>query len=89
MKQNSIPFSVINSFLITQFLFFIDEGYYNFSWMADLDNWLVFVFYFTLLTGILYLINFGLTKIKTNENIILGVNLIIFPTVLLLIFYNL
>lgn len=89
MKPNSIFFSGINSFLITQFLFFIDEGYYNFRWMTNVGNWMVFGVYFVALTGILYLINFGLSKIKTNENIILGVNLIIFPALLLLIFYNL
>lgn len=89
MKLNSVLFSAINSFLISQFLFFIDEGSYDFRWMTNAGNWLVFVFYFMILTAFLYLINLGLTKIKANENIILGVNLIVFPTILLLIFYNL
>lgn len=89
MKKRALHLAAINSFLITQFLFFIDEGYYNFRWMINVGNWLVFVFYFAILAGILYLINFGLGKMKTNENIILGVNLVIFPALLLLIFYNL
>jgi len=89
MKPNSIYFSGINSFLITQFLFFIDEGFYDFRWMTNSGNWLVFAFYFIVLTMILYIINLGLGKIKADENVILGVNLIVFPTLLLLIFYNL
>lgn len=89
MKHNLVLFSAINSFLITQFFFFIDEGNYNFKWMTNIGNWLIFSVYLILITGILFLINVGLGKIKTNENIILGVNLIIFPTILLIIFYNL
>ncbi|ESU25456.1 hypothetical protein FSS13T_16900 [Flavobacterium saliperosum S13] len=57
--------------------------------MTNMGNWLIFLIYLALITGILFLINVGLGKIKTNENIILGVNLIVFPTLLLVIFYNL
>jgi len=31
--------------LVTLFLFFIDEGYYDFRWMKSLGNWLFFVLY--------------------------------------------
>ena len=31
--------------ILTLFLFFIDEGYYDFRWMKDLGNWFVFVIY--------------------------------------------
>ncbi len=89
MKKRAFRLAGINSFLITQFLFFIDEGFYDFRWMANTGNWLVFAFYFIVLTIILYIINLGLGIIKANENVILGVNLIVFPTVLLAIFYNL
>ncbi|CAM3596928.1 hypothetical protein [Flavobacterium saliperosum] len=89
MKKRAFQLAVINSFLISQFLFFIDEGNYNFRWMTNMGNWLIFLIYLALITGILFLINVGLGKIKTNENIILGVNLIVFPTLLLVIFYNL
>ena len=27
------------------FLFFIDEGYYNFNWMSEGFSWLIFAFY--------------------------------------------
>jgi len=89
MKKRAFHLAAINSFLITQFFFFIDEGNYNFQWMANIGNWLIFSVYLALITGILFLINVGLGKIKTNENIVLGVNLIVFPTILLVIFYNL
>ena len=33
------------SFLVTNFLFFIDEGYNDFRWMKDAGNWVVFFMY--------------------------------------------
>ncbi len=38
MKLNLTLFSALNSFLVTQFLFFIDEGFYDFRWMKDIGN---------------------------------------------------
>jgi hypothetical protein len=35
----------INALVITLFLFFIDEGYYSFSWMKDPGAWIVFLVY--------------------------------------------
>jgi hypothetical protein len=89
MKNKPLLFAAINSFLITQFLFFIDEGYYDLQWMSSIGNWLLFVVYFAMLTGILYIINFGLTKISTNKYLVFGINLIIFPLLLITIFANL
>lgn len=31
--------------LLTAFLFFIDEGYYNFNWMLNWGNWIIFFIY--------------------------------------------
>jgi len=42
-----IPFA--SAFVITFFLFFIDEGYYDFRWMMSWGNWIVFVVYLVLL----------------------------------------
>ncbi|REJ80840.1 MAG: hypothetical protein DWQ44_04780 [Bacteroidetes bacterium] len=33
------------SLLITLFLFYTDEGYYNFNWMKDPGAWIAFVVY--------------------------------------------
>jgi len=37
---------------IILFLFFIDEGYYDFRWMANTGNWVVFFIYFIILLPI-------------------------------------
>lgn len=39
----------------TFFLFFIDEGYYNFKWMESFGNWVAFIIYVVgFLTGQLF-----------------------------------
>lgn len=43
-------FYLINAFLITQLLLFIDEGYYDFRWMKNLGNWIIFLLY----TGVIF-----------------------------------
>ena len=44
-KDNAVLAMVAYSVVFTMFLFFIDEGYYNFNWMQDPGNWAVFPFY--------------------------------------------
>ena len=34
-----------SALLVTNLLFFIDEGYYDFRWMLDIGNWLIFIIY--------------------------------------------
>lgn len=49
--QNTKVF-LISSVVITSFLFFIDEGAYNFTWALDFGNWVVFIIYsVTILLG--------------------------------------
>ena len=31
--------------VITLFLFYIDEGFYNFKWMLNIGNWIAFLLY--------------------------------------------
>jgi hypothetical protein len=31
--------------LITMYLFYLDEGYYNFYWMRNFGNWILFLIY--------------------------------------------
>ncbi len=38
-----LPF--VSAFVIVQFLFFIDEGYYSFAWMLSWGHWIVFCLY--------------------------------------------
>ena len=42
---NEIALLGLSSFIITSFLFFIDEGNYNFHWMTSLVTWIIFVVY--------------------------------------------
>lgn len=43
LKEFNIP--TFTSVLVIFFLFFIDEGYYNFNWMKEPGNWVAFVIY--------------------------------------------
>jgi hypothetical protein len=44
-NMNSIKIPLALSVLVTLFLFYIDEGYYNFKWMLDIGNWFIFMIY--------------------------------------------
>lgn len=44
------------AFAIVMFLFFIDEGYYDFRWMKEWGNWFVFGLYLVLVFPIMWLI---------------------------------
>ncbi len=44
-QGENIALPLISSLLITLFLFFIDEGYYNFDWMFSTFNWVPFFIY--------------------------------------------
>ena len=44
-QRNETIAPFLSALVIVMFLFFIDEGYYDFRWMKDAGNWLVFVFY--------------------------------------------
>jgi len=44
------------SLLVTNVLFFIDEGYNDFRWMKDPGNWVVFVIYVVGIYAVLFTI---------------------------------
>lgn len=50
---------ILATFLVTNFFFYIDEGYFNFSWMTNWGNWVMFVVYF----AFIYTGQWALTKI--------------------------
>ncbi|UTW66807.1 hypothetical protein KFE94_01450 [bacterium SCSIO 12643] len=63
-----------NAAFITLFLFFIDEGYYNFNWMTNWGAWLVFSIY----TIVLFLIQVGISKlieikVQSAKKVALGI----------------
>lgn len=43
---------LIISVVASLFLFYIDEGYYNFQWMKSWGNWIVLIIY----AGIIFLV---------------------------------
>jgi hypothetical protein len=66
-----------SSVIITLFLFYIDEGYYNFKWMLQLSNWFVFVIYIVPIFGFQLLVlkligKIFSTKTSTFLSIIFG-----------------
>jgi len=34
---------ILLSIIITLFICYVDEGYYNFKWMLDWENWISFI----------------------------------------------
>jgi hypothetical protein len=50
-KQINILFIISN--IITQVLFFIDEGYNDFRWMKEPGNWFVYFIYILAIFGTL------------------------------------
>jgi len=44
-KPSSLLINIIVSLVLTTFLLFIDEGFYNFNWTTRLWNWVFFVIY--------------------------------------------
>jgi hypothetical protein len=63
--QKRDPFSgigpaFITSLLIVMFLFYIDEGYYDFRWMKDIGNWIAFFVYFIFTFTIMWVVSYFL-----------------------------
>lgn len=55
-----IPFA--SALLITLFLFYIDEGYYDFRWMLQWGNWIVFAIYIIMLFPVQWAIAYFLFR---------------------------
>jgi len=83
-KDNNLIILFISAICITLFLFFIDEGYYNFKWMASGMNWLIFVIYAT----VIFLVELLLFKLFPRKYQDSGLALwVVIGMVLLGIFY--
>jgi hypothetical protein len=44
-RNETLP-AIIGAVAVTMFLFYIDEGYYDFRWMQQPGNWIAFIMYF-------------------------------------------
>ena len=52
---------LFGTLMVTHFLFYIDEGYYDFRWMRDIGNWIMFLIY-TIVLSSLQLLVFEVTS---------------------------
>ena len=86
LQDRSIALLLASSAAITAFLFFIDEGYYNFHWMWNFGNWIVFgiytfaIFMAQFLVSLL-LVRKNFTALRTTATILLGAAIGIFTLV--------
>ena len=63
--KTKMPLTImmVTSTLITMSLFYADEGFYNFSWMTNFGNWIIFFIYSTSIFISQILIHLLITKV--------------------------
>ncbi|MHC1706074.1 MAG: hypothetical protein AB9842_00995 [Bacteroidales bacterium] len=72
-KKTSFIF-LLTAIVITNILFFIDEGYYDFRWMKDFGNWVAFLIYcIPIFLFQLFMYHIILKKIKGSGKTIISV----------------
>jgi hypothetical protein len=54
--------AAVATIVIVLFLFYIDEGYYDFRWMKEWGNWVVFIIYLLIVFPIMWLLAFIFTR---------------------------
>ena len=59
---------LIISVVASLFLFYIDEGYYNFQWMKSWGNWIVFMIYAVIIFLVQQLFAFIFRKVFKVNN---------------------
>lgn len=64
-KTENLSYSFLNAsfypllaMVLTSYLFYLDEGHYNFEWTKNLGNWIVFALYTILFTSFMWFIHF-------------------------------
>ena len=57
---------IIATFVIVTFLFYIDEGYYNFNWTLEIGSWIVFAMYAGILFPIQYVMSYFFFRKSEN-----------------------
>ncbi len=75
-KNNFSLLFFMNAILVTTFLFYIDEGYYNFNWMKNPGSWLIFGIYSLALSFAQWMTYrlFGMLKFKNNIGLVLSLS---------------
>lgn len=75
---------LVSTFLIVMVLFFVDEGYYDFRWMGEWGNWIVFVMYMIIFFPIQWVISHFLFRKFEDWKKIAMMVLLSVPTSLLI-----
>lgn len=72
-KKEYIAVYALLTILVTTFLCFIDEGNFNFNWIYNWGNWVVFIIYaFGIFSGQILAQHFLFKKLETVERIVLS-----------------
>lgn len=82
--------AVVATFIIVMFLFYIDEGYYDFRWMRNVGNWLMFVVYLALVFPMQWLLAGMIRRVLgANDHFlaVTGLTLVLDVLVLGLVFF--
>jgi hypothetical protein len=53
--------------IFTLFLFYIDEGYYDFRWMKRAGNWVPFVIYVAIIYGLYLFVSWIRTRVSKKK----------------------
>jgi hypothetical protein len=70
-KNEDFASPMIAALLIVLFLFFIDEGYYDFRWMREWGNWFVFGIYLLIFFPLQWVLSrFLLRQVKGWKKVI-------------------
>lgn len=63
MSDKSTRINLALAASLTLFLFYIDEGYYNFEWMLNAGSWVIYFIYVVVLFGLFSLVTFSFKRI--------------------------
>lgn len=75
-QKSDLFIPLISAFLIVMYFAYIDEGYYDFRWMADAGNWIAFAMYMAVFFAIqwsIYKYVLGFLKTPLRQILMLAV----------------
>lgn len=65
-NQNKLKLStkvfLVYTLFLTMLMGFVDEGYYDFSWINNIGDWIALSVYFILIFGAIYLLHYIISK---------------------------
>ena len=78
---------LVSAVIVTLALLYIDEGYYNFSWMSNIGNWIVGAVYAGIIAAIqIAIYKLVLFPLKGNMRTGLSIGIGIFTALTILFF---